>query len=226
MIGTMSRIADLSGRRFGKLTVVAFCERNRHGQASWTCLCDCGRSATILGNHLKSGATVSCGCSRRKDVTGRRFGRLVVQQPANSLAGSARWQCLCDCGRVVIVAGSSLVRGRTTTCGCRKSWGGIPGRWWCNVRGNAESRNIKFEITIQQAWTLFTEQKCKCALTGRLLSFEDKTASLDRIDSTKPYVLRNVQWVHKQVNLMKRELSQSDFVQVCRDVVRHHFPLE
>jgi hypothetical protein len=44
------------------------------------------------------------------------------------------------------------------------------------------------------------------------------TASLDRIDSSKGYTIDNVQWVHKTVNLMKRELNQQDFIDICNKI--------
>jgi hypothetical protein len=42
------------------------------------------------------------------------------------------------------------------------------------------------------------------------------TASIDRIDSSKGYILGNIQWVHKDVNFMKRTYSQEYFVKMCK----------
>jgi hypothetical protein len=54
-----------------------------------------------------------------KDHTGKRFGRLVALKRAkNSPAGSARWECLCDCGTTTIVDAQSLVSEHTKSCGC------------------------------------------------------------------------------------------------------------
>lgn len=55
------------------------------------------------------------------DLTGRRFGRLVVigrADPPVDNQGAARWHCRCDCGNEKDVRGSDLRRGRTTSCGC------------------------------------------------------------------------------------------------------------
>ena len=55
------------------------------------------------------------------DLTGQRFGRLVVigrADPASDKRGNARWRCLCDCGNDKDVRGFDLRRGRTTSCGC------------------------------------------------------------------------------------------------------------
>jgi len=53
------------------------------------------------------------------DLTGKRFGRLVVVSRAkNSNAGRTRWHCVCDCGVEKEVDGVHLVSGATTSCGC------------------------------------------------------------------------------------------------------------
>ena len=44
----------------------------------------------------------------------------------------------------------------------------------------------------------------------------DQTASLDRIDNTKGYIIDNVQWVHKQVNFMKGTMKQTEFIEFCK----------
>jgi hypothetical protein len=48
------------------------------------------------------------------------------------------------------------------------------------------------------------------------------TASLDRIDSSKGYVEGNVQWVHKRINIMKNDLSDSEFIEWCRVVSKNN----
>jgi len=55
------------------------------------------------------------------DLTGQRFGRLVVLSRAkNDNDGKARWSCLCDCGVTAIVQRSTLRRGESKSCGCLK----------------------------------------------------------------------------------------------------------
>jgi hypothetical protein len=63
-------VNDLTGQRFGMLAVQTRAENNRHGCAVWVCLCDCGTSKKISGNHLITGNTASCGCAyvERKTV--------------------------------------------------------------------------------------------------------------------------------------------------------------
>lgn len=61
----MSFLKDLVGQRFSKLTVIKRAEKNsKSGNARWVCRCDCGKYSTVIGSHLLSGKTTSCGCNR------------------------------------------------------------------------------------------------------------------------------------------------------------------
>lgn len=55
-----------------------------------------------------------------RDLSGVRYGRLVVLKhlPDRTTDGKILWQCLCDCGTIKNVRGSSLKRGDTKSCGC------------------------------------------------------------------------------------------------------------
>lgn len=58
----MSSFIDMTGKKHGKLQVLGFAGIHKDGQAYWNCLCDCGNTAIVAGNKLRSGHTVSCGC--------------------------------------------------------------------------------------------------------------------------------------------------------------------
>lgn len=54
-----------------------------------------------------------------KDLTGQRFGKLLVLECAGKPDGRRYyWKCQCDCGNIKIVAGASLTSGNTKSCGC------------------------------------------------------------------------------------------------------------
>jgi len=60
---------DLTGLKFGKLTVIKQAEdyilpKGKH-LANWFCICECGKEKNVLGNHLKTGKVNSCGCWQR-----------------------------------------------------------------------------------------------------------------------------------------------------------------
>jgi hypothetical protein len=67
----MGKFADLTGLRFGRLTVVSRGKTvkrpgNRGTLTYWICKCDCGKTKEVLSSDLKKGATTSCGCYQRQ----------------------------------------------------------------------------------------------------------------------------------------------------------------
>jgi hypothetical protein len=59
--GVMTRLIDLTGQRFGRLTVAEIARRN---PVHWRCRCDCGNETVVSAGELRSGGTRSCGCLR------------------------------------------------------------------------------------------------------------------------------------------------------------------
>lgn len=114
--------ADLTGRRFGRLTVAEKTEkRTKNRSVLWRCRCDCGGEIETTRDKLLSGGVSSCGCGRQpplKDWVGRRFGKLTVEAYAGKEKGAHLWRCRCDCGTVVTVRQSNLQSGCTASCGC------------------------------------------------------------------------------------------------------------
>lgn len=66
----MGRLIDLSGKRYGKLTVLCRSENVLRSDGkyipAWLCQCDCGNKVVVLGCSLRSGNTTSCGCKNKK----------------------------------------------------------------------------------------------------------------------------------------------------------------
>lgn len=123
----MAKLIDETGKRYGYLTVIQRAENTKEGRAVWLCKCDCGNEVKVLGKHLRSGNTKSCGCYKkerpgmRADLTGKRFGRLLVLgEPQVGTRGTI-WKCLCDCGTICYKVSADLVHGNTKSCGCYKA---------------------------------------------------------------------------------------------------------
>lgn len=89
----MGQFIDLTGQKFGKLTVVKRTNDKRDGMGrpivTWECQGDCGNTINVSSQKLRTGHTKSCGCLRNAnsknysshnfdDLTGKRFGRLTV----------------------------------------------------------------------------------------------------------------------------------------------------
>jgi hypothetical protein len=100
-------------------------------------------------------------------------------------------------------------------------------------RSGARQRGIAWCLQVDDAIALYLEQEGKCALTGIELLPETGAGvvnrvrpSIDRISSSGHYTLDNIQIVSAAVNLMKREMSNTEFRRYCRLVVQQELAAE
>lgn len=134
------RAIDRTGLRYGRLLVKS--RAPNVGRVSyWNCLCDCGGQKVVAGNNLQGGSVKSCGCALQReasegavltpassfvprapveDMTGQRFGMLVVLRRGATREGRPTWLCECDCGNTAEIAGRSLRSGNNRSCGCMR----------------------------------------------------------------------------------------------------------
>ena len=77
---------DIAGQKYGKLTALYPLEERKNRRVVWHCRCECGEERDVVITKLTGGQTKACEqCSKSRrgiDLTGRRFGRLVVIGPA------------------------------------------------------------------------------------------------------------------------------------------------
>ena len=175
------------------------------------------------------------------DLRNQRFGKLVVVSYAGIRSKKdpcSLWLCRCDCNNTKIVRSDLLKEGMTKSCGCLyarkgekspgwKGYNGLSKTVVTRIRHDAKQRNIPFNLTLEFLWRLYIKQNKKCALTGIVIDFgttgrdRNRTASLDRINSENGYTKGNVQWVHKDVNFSKQDMSQKEFITMCNKVAFH-----
>ena len=58
----MGKIKDLTGKKFGRLTVIKRVENDKSNRSQWLCKCECGKEAIVKSHYLTSGQKKSCGC--------------------------------------------------------------------------------------------------------------------------------------------------------------------
>lgn len=179
------------------------------------------------------------------DLIGKQFGELIAHTCVRKNSRDY-WECKCSCGNQTMVRWDHLTKGNTKSCGCLhrrngnkspffKGYGEISLDFFNHIKRASlkpqKYRNVKtFDVTIEYVWQLYLGQNRRCALTKRDIAFTERTgsrsrrcsASLDRIDSTKGYIIGNVQWVHKDVNVMKNDFPQSYFVEICREIAKNN----
>ena len=124
------RTVEMIGLKFGRLFVIEMVgERIIGRHPKWKCICDCGNETIRSSTALRFGKNVSCGCAVREqkrknnDLTGKRFGRLIVTKP-EKISDSKRniiWNCICDCGKNTLSIRNDLISGHKKSCGCLHS---------------------------------------------------------------------------------------------------------
>lgn len=150
-----------------------------------------------------------------------------------------RWVVRCKCGLTVVRFITHFVYKNVKSClSCKgresrgkksSHWIGgeyVPGFFIAHVKSKCArgTRSLEFDVSYSYLDDLWVKQKGKCVYTGRTLNFGgagqgEQTASLDRIDSSRGYIEGNVQFVHKNINIMKWQMSHSDFINACREIV-------
>lgn len=94
----------------------------------------------------------------------------------------------------------------------------VSGNFLKIIRQSAKNRNLQFELTAEFIYNLWLKQDKKCFYSGREISFSPKTASVDRIDSTRGYTVDNVTLVHKMVNIIKMSKTHDEFLSLIHKI--------
>ncbi len=151
--------------------------------------------------------------SRLKNLTGLKFGRLtVIELAENATHGQPRrWKCLCECGKISIVATTELTRGKTKSCGCLNvdklfkhgmkntsiyhRWKDIKQRCFnpnCKSYPNYGGRGI----TICDEWK--NDFLAFYNYVSMLEHFGEEGYTLDRIDNNGNYEPSNLRWTDRK----------------------------
>jgi hypothetical protein len=69
---------ELTGKKFGLLTVTGFAGMNKWHQTMWTCACKCGRTTKVCGSNLVHNKVRSCRCKRPRESQFRRVRYLAL----------------------------------------------------------------------------------------------------------------------------------------------------
>lgn len=165
----MPKLIDLTGKKFGKLTVIErFSQNDKENKPMWKCKCECGNIIIVRGKGLRNGHTTSCGCYHKsicgklnfKDITGQTFNFLTaIQYVKSNDKGNAIWLCQCKCGNHVEVSGIDLRNGHVKSCGCISSSGEA------KIQSILENNNIIFK----KEKTFYT---CKFPDTNQMARFD------------------------------------------------------
>lgn len=149
-----------------------------------------------------------------KNLRGEKFGRLTVIQKSHvDLSNSWNWICLCDCGKIVTVRGSSLTAGVVKSCGCYKKdivhemnrkhlkcYERIY-KIYYGMRSRCYNKNNKFykyygerNIVICDLWLNSFDE----FLSWSLDNGYKNNLSIDRINANENYCPENCRWANSK----------------------------
>lgn len=130
--------------------------KNGKFQTMWHCKCDCGNETDVFSGNLTKGLTKSCGCQHKNkhpnnfvDLTGKRFGRLVVKEMSETKNWKVYWKCVCDCGNTKDILSSRLISGKTKSCGCLRT-------------ETAVKRSEKHNLRCKRIYSIYCTMKARC----------------------------------------------------------------
>lgn len=187
-----SSIVDITGERFGRLTVLHRVA-NIKNQVAWHCKCDCGNEVDVIGTYLKSGRKKSCGCMMQE-----RHSTIHLEWAKHN-AKKIQEKFGVD---------PETVTGFSYTRLYREYWS-----MHSRCKPNYHHSNVYHEkgITVCDEWTgeygfwQFREWSMQNGYSDSL--------TLDRIDNDKGYSPNNCRWATMQ----KQQNNRSDNVFITRD---------
>lgn len=167
----------------------------------------------------------------RLDLIGRRFNRFTVV----GYVPYKGWLCRCDCGNEKIHKAATLRRQNSKSCGClnkelarihcaeiaiaRRTYVNSNQRGiYLRYKANARNRNIHFDISDVDFYILCAKGCYYCGILNGNRSFCSRYSSaqytyngLDRVDSSRGYMLDNVVPCCSVCNYAKKSMTQTDF---------------
>lgn len=173
--------------------------------------------------------------ARTADLTDTIFDNFkILSLHKISDAGEKTWLAQCKCGKIFTIRTSRLKI--TPSCGCSdndfnpkyaQTFDEVPEWFWDKFKKGATRRNLEFTISTNELWDIFISQNKKCIFSGVDLYIPTRktqpnfTASIDRIDSKIGYIVGNVQWVHKTINMMKMRMSNEQLINFCSLIYKY-----
>lgn len=210
---TSKRFKDRSGDRCGMLIIIKVSGKNKQKDVLWECLCDCGTVKNIASSSLTGKKTISCGCLTKQhfnDITGNRYNKLLVKRyVGKNTYKNNLWECICDCGKVVISEYSDITRERIKSCGCMKVINSIKkhtlpfgesskNALYSQYKFRANERGLEFALS-KEEFIAITIKNChycgiepRKTMSGSVKGNGHHTYNgIDRVDNREGYTSQN-----------------------------------
>lgn len=230
-----NQIGDVSK----SLTIIRILNGGGTGKhKKYVCFCSkCNKESTVLSSNFKLGKGCFCQKHLYNDLTGDIRGKLKIlfikkracdRKTSNRSTGHL-YECEClKCKRIYEISSVVLNRINFKGCRCPEDHTLASKKFWYSVyKRNALNRNIEFNLCFDEFVNIVEKP---CYYTGIINSININKSDLfgtwkcngiDRLDSSKGYILDNVVSCCSQVNLMKGTLSETDFLELINKIYKH-----
>jgi hypothetical protein len=132
------------------------------------------------------------------DLSGKRFGRLTVQQEYKRIGRRLYWDCLCDCGIRKFILGAHLTKGSSLSCGCLRNE--------LNTE-RLSKEDARTKHCLYPTWS--SVRHSDKGVSNEWLDFDTfildvvskpKDHNISRIDKNLPFSKTNFEWVPKELH--------------------------
>lgn len=220
---------DLKGQTFGFWKVISYL-----GHGKWECECQCGRCQQVSGKFIRLGRSKSCrfckGVKSKIFSSGMVIGSLTLLKRIIKGRDIPYWECMCKCGGKDLVSEYNLKYEKRVTCrrcspNIKRVGNSAFNGLFSSYKRSAQNRGISWGLSIEDFGII---TKSDCHYTGLPPSSIIKTTTsiytyngIDRIDSSKGYVIDNCVPCNGVVNKMKMALPYEEFLNMCSIISNH-----
>lgn len=247
----MGQFKDLTGQRFGNLTVLRYQSMGKDG-ALYLCKCTCGKEKVYAGARLPRISIYSCGCiknpknntkayldrSRIIDKLGHKQGHLTAVKFEGVWNRTAYWLCECVCGKTRTVPTTYLKdipQYANISCGCknlkspsfRSDSANILFKVYSAYKSDAKKRQLPFELDKYETIKLIQNPCTYCGDPASNTAVHRTTHEvfnyngIDRVDNTKGYTCDNVVPCCATCNRMKMTKTIEGFFEHVSKIYKH-----
>lgn len=193
----MPNFVDLTGHKYGRLTVTGLSKIRQHSHYLWNCVCECGTKRRVRTNSLRTGNTKSCGCLMREAVSGKNgwmARRSMATADGTWIPSTDEWYQ--RTARLMFFAKQTGVK--------------------------VEFKSVaEFVLHIRE----IMPKKCpvfNVPLVKGKGKPHDWSPSIDKIDPKKGYIKGNIQVISMLANAMKNHANKKQLRQFARWVLEEH----
>lgn len=210
-------LIDLTGKFFGRWFVIERGESHitPSGQSKtmWLCRCTCGTERYVDACNLTSGASQSCGCLQ-KDSVGIDLTKRVYDESGNLIQ---KW-CPC-CKKFVDISFFNKNKRRADGYNeyCNNCLKYDAKKRYGHYKSGAKGRNLCFDLTLEEFKDITSQP---CTYCGEFSAYFDDVgiSGVDRIDSSKGYVINNVIPCCEMCNKMKSNYDVHDWLNKIKTI--------